>query len=77
MIYHSLKDKSKGNVASNLGINPFFVNSYQTAAKNYSMSKLFKIFTLLKEYDLKSKGVNNPSSKDNELLKELTFKILH
>ena len=31
MIYHSLKDKK--NVASNLGINPFFVNSYQTAAQ--------------------------------------------
>ena len=77
MIYHSLKDKSKENVAANLSINPFFVHSYQTAAKNYSMSKLFKIFTLLKEYDLKSKGVNNPSIKDNELLKELTFKILH
>ena len=77
MIYHSLKDKSKGNVRSNLGINPFFVNSYQTAAKNYSMSKLFKIFTFLKEYDLKSKGVNNTSTNDIELLKELTFKILH
>ena len=77
MIYHNLKDKSKKNVASNLGINPFFVHSYQTAAKNYSMSKLFKIFVLLKEYDLKSKGVNNPSLNDSELLKELTFKILH
>ena len=27
--------------------------------------------------DLKSKGVNNISTADNELLKELTFKILH
>ena len=77
MIYHNLKDKSKGNVSASLGINPFFVHSYQTAAKNYSMSKLFKIFTLLKEYDLKSKGVNNPSLNDSELLRELTFKILH
>ena len=77
MIYHNLKDKSKGNVSASLGINPFFVHSYQTAAKNYSMSKLFKIFTLLKEYDLKSKGVNNTSLNDSELLRELTFKILH
>ncbi|MAO72422.1 MAG: DNA polymerase III subunit delta [Flavobacteriales bacterium] len=77
MIYHNLKDKSKENIAAKLGINPFFVYSYQTAAKNYSMSKLFKIFTFLKEYDLKSKGVNNPSTNESELLKELTFKILH
>lgn len=77
MIYHNLKDKSKNSAASALGINPFFVSSYQIAAKNYSMSKLFKIFTYLKDYDLKSKGLNNPSTNESELLKELTFKILH
>ena len=77
MIYQNLKDKSKNNVASNLGVNPFFVSQYQTAARNYSMSKLFKIFTYLKEYDLKSKGLGNPSTPEGELLKELTFKILH
>lgn len=77
MIYHNLKDKSKNSAASALGVNPFFVSSYQIAAKNYSMSKLFKIFTYLKDYDLKSKGLNNPSTNESELLKELTFKILH
>jgi len=77
MIYQNLKDKSKNNAASKLGVNPFFVSQYQTAARNYSMSKLFKIFTYLKEYDLKSKGLGNPSTPEGELLKELTFKILH
>ena len=77
MIYQNLKDKSKNNVASKLGVNPFFVSQYQTASRNYSMSKLFKIFTYLKEYDLKSKGLGNPSTPEGELLKELTFKILH
>lgn len=77
MIYQHLKDKSKNNAASALGVNPFFISAYQTAARNYSMSKLFKIFTYLKESDLKSKGLNNPSTPTDELLKELTFKILH
>ena len=77
MIYHSLKDKSKGNVAANLGINPFFVDSYRSAAKNYSSKKLFHIFKYFKEYDLKSKGINNQSTKQNELLRELIYKILH
>ena len=77
MIYQNLKDKSKNNAASSLGVNPFFISDYQTAARNYSMSKLFKIFTYLKESDLKSKGLNNPSTPTDELLKELTFKILH
>ena len=28
-------------------------------------------------HDLKSKGIDNPSTPESELLKELTFKILH
>ena len=77
MIYHKLKDKSKYNASNVLGVNPFFVSNYQNAYKNYSTSKLFRIFNYLKEYDLKSKGIKNSSTKDNELLRELTFKILH
>ena len=46
-------------------------------AKNYKAEKIFSIFSYLKEYDLKSKGINNPSLSEKDLLKELTFKILH
>ena len=77
MTFHSLKDKSKNSVATELKVNPYFVNQYSIAAQNYSQSKLFDIFTHLKQYDLKSKGVNNTSTKDGELLKELVYKILH
>ena len=75
MAYHSIKDKN--NVAVELKVNPYFVNQYSSAAQNYSQSKLFDIFIYLKQYDLKSKGVNNTSTKDGELLKELVYKILH
>ncbi len=77
MIYHQLTDKSRNSIASALSVNPFFVQDYQMAARNYSLQKLIKIIDLLKEYDLKSKGVNNISTSDGELLKELLFKILH
>ncbi len=77
MIYHQLKDKSRNNAASALSINPFFVKDYQVASRNYNFQKLTKIISYLKEYDLKSKGVNNISTTDGELLKELLFKILH
>ena len=77
MTYHSLKDKSKNSVAAQLKVNPYFVQQYNRAAYNYSQNKLFDIFTLLKVYDLKSKGVNNTSTNDGELLKELVYKILH
>ena len=77
MTYHSIKDKNKNNVAIELKVSPYFVNQYSSAARNYSQSKLFDIFTHLKQYDLKSKGVNNTSTVDGDLLKELVYKILH
>ena len=77
MVYHFLEDKSSKSAASALKVNPFFVNQYQTAAQNYSKKQLFCIFEYLKEYDLKSKGVNNKSTNQSGLLKELTFKIIH
>ncbi|MEC7863434.1 MAG: DNA polymerase III subunit delta [Bacteroidota bacterium] len=77
MVYHFLENKSSKSTASALKVNPFFVSQYQTAAKNYNKKQLFFIFEYLKEYDLKSKGVNNKSTNQSGLLKELTFKILH
>ena len=75
--YHFLEDKSPKSAASVLKVNPFFVSQYQTAAQNYSTQQLFYIFEHLKDYDLKSKGVNNKSTTHEGLLKELIFKILH
>ncbi len=75
--YQFLTDKSKPSVASALGVNPFFVGDYERAAKNYSVTKLKSIFGYLREYDLKSKGVDSGTASQGELLKELIFKILH
>ncbi len=75
--YHFLKDKSKGAVASVLKVNPYFVTDYEVAAKRLPPAKLVEIFSLLREVDLKSKGVGNTSSTDGDLLKELVFKIMH
>ncbi|MGZ3884802.1 MAG: DNA polymerase III subunit delta [Bacteroidia bacterium] len=75
--YHFLQDKSKFKAAASLGVNPFFVDGYARAANNYNTAKLKHIFTHLKEYDLKVKGVNNASTSGGELMKELIFKILH
>lgn len=74
---HFLHDKSKFAAAQSLGVNPYFVESYLRAAHNYPVPKLKHIFSYLKEYDLKSKGVNNGSLEHGELMRELMFKILH
>jgi len=74
---HYTKDKSKNNLASVLRVSPFFVGEYEVAARNYPIRKSVKIIEYLRDYDLKSKGVNNASTSNSELLKELVFKILH
>lgn len=74
---HYLKDKSQNNIASELRVHPFFVKDYQTAARNYPIRKAVKIIEYLRDYDLKSKGVNSATTTNGELLKELIFKILH
>jgi len=76
LIYHSLSDKSKNSVARALGVNPFFVSDYSVAAKNYPMRKVSQVIGLLRDADVKSKGVgaNLPAG---DILKELLFKIIH
>ena len=75
LIYHFLADKK--TAAAAMGVNPFFVKDYEMAAKNYSAGKLKSIFSYLREYDLKSKGIDRGSATEGELLKELIFKIMH
>lgn len=76
-VYYFLQDKSKMAVASALKINPYFVADYQRAAKVFPVKKSVEIISLLREYDLKSKGVGNVSTPPGELLKELVYRILN
>lgn len=76
-IYHGLRDKSKGSVSKALGINPYFVSDYQKAARNYSMRKVSQVISLLRDADLKSKGVGAKRLPDGDILKELLFKVMH
>ncbi|MDC1104003.1 DNA polymerase III subunit delta [Polaribacter sp.] len=76
LLFHSLDDRSKNSVAKMLGVNPFFVDEYFLAARNYPMRKVAQVIAFLRDADIKSKGVGaNQTHKD--ILKELLFKILH
>jgi DNA polymerase-3 subunit delta len=77
LTYHYLTDKSKNNVAAVLKVNPFFVKDYETSAMKYNVSKTVEIISLLRTYDMKSKGYGDPGTEPGDLLKELIFKILH
>ena len=76
-IYHSLDDKSQYAVAKALGINPYFVNEYQQAARRYPMKKVTLNIGYLHDADLKSKGVNAGNLTQKDILNELIFKLMH
>ena len=75
--YHGLKDKSKFNAAKALGVNPFFMDEYATASKNYPMRKVSQIIEIIRDMDVKSKGVGSGSMKEADILKELVYKIFN
>jgi len=77
LMYHSLPDKSKGAAAAAMGVNPFFISDYEVAARNYPVAKVVRVIGLLKEYDLKSKGFENASVSEGDLLRELLYKIMN
>ena len=77
MIYHYLSDKNPAVVASELRINPYFVKDYQKAALIFGAMKTMNIISWIRETDARYKGIDNPSTDEGELLKELVFKILH
>lgn len=75
--YHGLKDKSKGNVAKVLRVNPFFVSDYELGARRYPMKKVSSIVAKMRELDVKSKGVGASSTTDYDLMKEMLIHIFN
>lgn len=76
--YHYLPDKSSAAVAKELGVNPFFTKEYDLAARNFNRRKLFDVIAILREYDLKSKGMHvGANTSDGDLMREMIFKILN
>ena len=75
MQYHGLNDKSPRSVASALKINPYFVNEYSSAARDFPMKNVSKAVSLLRDFDVKGKGVGANAISQDDLLKELLVKI--
>ncbi|MCO4821896.1 MAG: DNA polymerase III subunit delta [Flavobacteriaceae bacterium] len=74
---HGLHDKSPRAVASSLKINPYFVSEYTTAARHYPMKKVSQVVGVLRDIDVKNKGVGANALPQGDLLKELLVKILY
>jgi len=76
-LHFSQHKNNPNQLAGELKIYPSLMKNYTLAARNYPPKKAVQIIHWLREYDLRSKGKQNVSASDGELLKELIFKILH
>jgi DNA polymerase-3 subunit delta len=76
LIASTLSDTSDRALIVSLKINPYAARDYSAACRKYSTHKIIENISLLKEADLKLKGVNSGSGEDGEILKELVFRLL-
>jgi DNA polymerase-3 subunit delta len=77
LLVHSAKDKSDSGLARAIGVPPFVVKEYKTAASHYALAKVMHNISHLRQADLKSKGVDAGAIREEEILKELVFKLMH
>jgi DNA polymerase III subunit delta len=75
--YHVMKGKPDVNLAHVLGVHPFFLRDYDQAARTFSRVAAIRAISILHEYDLRSKGVNNSTADDHDLLREMVWRLLH
>ena len=76
LLYHandSLPDSKKAII---MKINPYFIKEYNRASKNYSIKRVTQVISIIREYDLKSKGSGVKNISHLDLLKEMIVRIV-
>ena len=74
MTLHTVDSQNPQTMAKAIGVNPYFLKDYTTAARYFPMRRISGVFETLRLMDVKSKGVDaNLSPKD--LYQELLFRI--
>ncbi len=76
LLFHTNSSLNDTRIASLLGVNPFFIKEYKMASKNYDLKQVVNIISILRDYDMFSKGVGIKKA-DPSLLKELLVKIIN
>ena len=77
IIFHTMKAESPQNQAATIGINPYFLKDFGEAARLYNLKNCTRVISILREIDLKSKGLGAINMTDSDLLTEMVYKILH
>lgn len=78
MLAYYAPEKTEQAVAAMLGLKtPWQAKDYLAAMQKFNGVKTMQIIEDIRYADAKSKGVENASLNDSEILRELVFKILH
>lgn len=78
LICYYTKDRSDAGLMAALGLRASFqIKDYLLGMRNYPAMKVFNSISYIRAADACSKGVENPSASDAEILKELLYKIMH
>ncbi len=78
MLAYYAPQKNEQGIAAMLGLRtPWQAREYLTAMGKYNGVKTMQIIGEIRYADAKSKGVQNASMSDGDILRELVFKILH
>lgn len=76
--YYCPQRGSQDALAKWLDLNsPWGARDYITGMRNYTGVKVMQIISKMREIDAKGKGLDNPNTPQEELLRELIFFILH
>lgn len=77
LVASQVPDKNEKSLASALKVSPYAIRDYSLALRQFSPAKLLENISLLKETDLKLKGVNSGAETDGQLFRELIYRLIH
>ncbi len=70
-------DKSEKGLASELKVSPYALRDYTLALRQFPLPKIIDNLASIKDADLKLKGVNNGSSDEGQIFRELVWRIMN
>lgn len=76
IIFYYNKSKKDSELATLLKVNPYFVKEYRKASQYYTAKGVVDIISILRTYDLKSKGLGSSNADWGALLIEMLHKIM-
>ncbi|MBK6264226.1 DNA polymerase III subunit delta [Marivirga sp. S37H4] len=76
LLIHNHPDKSDRGVAMAAGVSPYIAKEYMAAVRRFNLNKVVQNLAYIYQADLTSKGINASLAED-QLMKELVYKLMH